>query len=303
MKKHAKIFWIGNLVLAVLAAALLGICLHLSGTLESQKAAERWAGEGETRFAQFSCYLKEGEGLSLEDIYTFRMTLEEKLLQASIEVAPAADTEGKEGEKTPAVSNASTYVDAWSTSGEQTVRGDHGSSKAHVTAVGGEYFFFHPLRLLSGSYISEDDLMEDRVVLDEDLAWRLFGGTELEGMTVTINGLPYFVAGVVEREQDFATDKAYDLEAGMYMSYAAYSRLTEASIDCYEIVLPQPVDGFAEGLLKDNFKIGGGEIINNTGRFSLGSLWGILRDFGTRSMHRTSVIYPYWENAARYLED
>lgn len=87
------------------------------------------------------------------------------------------------------------------------------------------------------------------------------------------------------------------------MSYRAYKNVVEDSIDCYEIVLPQPVSGFAEGVVKDSFPLGGGELLNNSSRFSLSSLWQILCSFGTRSMHITSAIYPYWENAARCVGD
>ncbi len=287
MKKHHILFLTVNAALAVISAVFLCICLNFAGRLESQDAAERWAGSGEMSFAQMSCFMTESDTLSLEDIYTFRQTLAEKLTEASISVPE----------------NGSLYIDAWSAGGTVDVSSDHGSSKASVTAVGGDYFFFHQLRLLSGSYITEGDVMDDRVVLDRDLAWRLFGGTDLEGMTVTIDSKPYVIAGVVEREQDFASEKAYSGGAGMYMSYSAYSAITESPIDCYEIVLPQPVDGFAEELMKNNFKLGSGEMINNTGRFSLESIYGIIKDFGQRSMHTTSVIYPYWENAARYMGD
>lgn len=61
--------------------------------------------------------------------------------------------------------------------------------------MGGNFFDFHPIRLLSGNYISPDDLMKDRVLLDEDTAWLLFGGTQLEGLSFKIDGVPFVVAG------------------------------------------------------------------------------------------------------------
>ena len=57
-----------------------------------------------------------------------------------------------------------------------SVTGDHGAAEVKAIGVGGNFFHFHPLRLRSGSYIAEDDFMLDRVVLDETLAWQLFGG-------------------------------------------------------------------------------------------------------------------------------
>ena len=74
------------------------------------------------------------------------------------------------------------YTDAYCAFGKTSVTGDHGSSDASVIAVGGNYFLFHPLELVSGTYFSESDVMHDRVVLDETLAWKLFGGSNLAGM-------------------------------------------------------------------------------------------------------------------------
>ena len=290
MKKAKLRLFLAAGVLAFLALICLLVCRSFSGTLESQKAAERWAGDGETDFVQLSCFLSGDDARTLADVYSFRQTLETKLTEASVE----------------APEHGSAFIDAWSAPGKRTVSGDHGSAEAAVTAVGGDWFFFHPLQLLSGAYITEDDMMDDRVVLDRELAWRLFGGFDLAGMTVQIGEIPFVIAGVVERDQDFASKKANTAEAGLYLSWRAWTALAgdgAANIACYEIVLPQPVDGFAETLVKDNFKVGGGELVNNTERDSLAGVWKIVREFGTRSMHLTSVIYPWWENAARCVGD
>ena len=45
------------------------------------------------------------------------------------------------------------------------------------------------------------------------------------------------------------------------------------------------------------------EILENTSRFSLLSIFKIIASFGTRSMNGKAIIYPYWENAARGYED
>ena len=36
---------------------------------------------------------------------------------------------------------------------------------------------------MSGSYFQEGDLMQDLVLLDEELAWILFGSSDLQGLT------------------------------------------------------------------------------------------------------------------------
>ena len=143
------------------------------------------------------------------------------------------------------------------------------------------------------------------MLLDEDLAWLLFGGTELTGMSLKINGVPFVVGGVIEREQDFASQRAYTVGQGLYMSYDAYVSLTgnEQAITCYELVMPEPVKGFALDTVKTNFTLGRGEALENTGRFSLLRLYKLLGQTGTRSMQAMGLMYPYWENAARCVED
>ena len=88
------------------------------------------------------------------------------------------------------------------------------------------------------------------------------------------------------------------------MSYDAYAALEEhAGINCYELVMAEPVKGFAANFVREKFPIGHGEILENSTRFSLGRLLGLIGKFGSRSMQTLGVVYPYWENAARCVED
>ena len=170
--------------------------------------------------------------------------------------------------------------------------------------MGGDFFYFHPLTLRSGAYIDSEDLMDDLVILDEEIAWRLYGGTNLAGMPVTINGEHFLIGGVVARETDFATERAYPGDGGVYMSFSAMKRLNEdAAITGYEIVMPDPITSYAKGVVSDTFPIGAGDVVENSRRYSLSHLWEVLRSFGERSMRSNGVIYPYWENAARLTED
>lgn len=310
MKKHPikkKNLAIVCAVCAVLAIAF-GITAHiLGGKLSSQQMAERWRGENELKFSQVSCYIPVDEKISLQQIYAFRTEIVKKLEEAAIEDQDV-DT---------------LFADAWSTTGRVNVASGLGKGEAAVIAVGGRFFDFHPIRLISGSYFNEDDLMKDRVLLDEELAWLLFGGTELDGMEMTINGKPFVVAGVIEREQDFASKKAYTAGMGLYMSYEAFSSLQsadstasaqteggsaaqtnpDAGASCYEFVMAEPVDGYAKSLADEKFPIGHGEILENSDRYGFGRMLKLIGQFGSRSMQTLGVAYPYWENAARCIED
>ena len=284
-----------RIAFAILCGALVLLSLtcfltvrHLSRILPPQQAAERWQGEGETAFNQVSCYLTVDEPITLNKIYAFRYTVLDKLREAGFE----ADTDTR------------LFRDAWCVSGKENVSSDQGKGTASVLAVGGNFFDFHPIRLVSGSYLSEEDLMKDRVLLDEELAWLLFGSVDLQGMEMKIAGVPFVVAGVVEREQDFASTRAYTSGMGLYMSYDAYAQLHEdVGATCYELVMAEPVDGYTLGFVQEKFPIGDGEIVENSHRFSMGRLMSLLKSFGTRSMQTHGVIYPYWENAARSVED
>ena len=285
----------GKIVLLCVCAALLIACCVLgfvysdtAGRLLAQQAAERYQGEGEQRYAQASTFFPVGAEKSLTDIYSFRSKMDSKLLDVSLEA--------KEDE--PPL-----WIDAYSGSGKLTVTGNKGRAEVRATGVGGEWFSFHPLTLRSGSYINEDSLMHDQVLLDEKLAWQIFGSYELAGMTVTIGDKPFVVAGVVAIESDKASQKSYDATGEVFLHFDALLELNggEGGIDCYELVCAEPITGFTAGLLREAFQ--DAETVQNTGRFSLSNTIKVIADFGTRSMQTAGVALPYWENAARLTED
>ena len=60
----------------------------------------------------------------------------------------------------------SLYTDAYSGRTSLSVSGKSpGSVTVTAVGAGGNYFLFHPLTLLSGGYISDEDYMADRVVI------------------------------------------------------------------------------------------------------------------------------------------
>ena len=274
------------LLLALLTAACWITFSLMGGKLQSQQAAEQFRGESEQRFAQASAYFPVSDGKEISAVYTFRQALEKALTEASLEAPEGGQL----------------WMDAYSGEAKLSVKGAKGSAEVPVMGVGGDWFRFHPLFLKSGQYLSEDDLMHDRVVLDEELAWKLFGSIDVAGMTVTIAEQPYIVAGVIDREDDFASKKAFSGEAGMFIYMDTLVELDEeAKINTYELVCVDPISGFALDILKKQFPEA--VCVQNTGRFDLGGTIKVIRGFGERSMNTAGVIFPYWENAARYIED
>ena len=278
-----------NIVLALGSVACVLGLRTVSDTLTALHAADWFRGQTGDRFAQLACYLPVDDGKDEEAIFAFRQSLDAKLEEQALE----------------AHEGGSLYIDAYCGMANVTAASNSsGSTSVKAVGVGGDFFYFHPYLLRSGAYIKGDDLMDDLVVLDEEMAWKLFGGVNLAGMPLTINGQPFVVSGVIAREDDFASSKAYTGDGGVFMSYSAMQRLLEsATITSYEIVMPDPITSYAKGIMEDAFPIGNGDIVENSSRYTLGRLWEVIRSFGERSMRTNGVIYPYWENAARLTED
>lgn len=294
---RGQIIFLAALLLTTIITVVL-ICEYAStaNAMLSQQAAAKFRGENEQRFAQATAYFPVGEGTSLSGVYTFRNSIDEPLSEIGVE-----PTEG-----------GSLWKDAYSATGEISIEGPKGTATAQTLAVGGDWFYFHPLTLRSGTYIYETDLMHDRVVLDETLAWQIFGGVDLAGEEVRIGGEKFIVAGVVSREDDAASQRAYPGGAGLFMHYDTYLAMNSSSseetsatpaveIECYELVCAEPLTGYTLSILTEGF--GDAVTVQNTGRFSVSSILEVIGDLGDRSMLQTAIVYPYWENAARYTED
>jgi hypothetical protein len=97
----------------------------------------------------------------------------------------------------------------------------------------------------------------------------------------------------------------------MFMSYESLRELSSANagagadirISCYEIVMPDPITGFALKVMTDTFPEKDAHIIENNSRYTLGNTFRAIGTFGERSLRVDGMVYPYWENAARYTED
>ena len=286
LPKKKYIFLGGGL--AVLALVLLLIAAALPKPLQSQKQAERWAGESGERFVQFSRFFPPTDSsLQRDSIAALRQTLTEKLTAASMETPPGGKL----------------FCDAWSTAGTLKVKSERGSFETAALAVGGSYFDFHPLTLCSGGFLSEGDLMKDRVVLDAQLAWLLYGSTDLAGLTVEIDGQQFFIAGVVERESGRAVETVAEPGPMLYLPYETWTAMHEgAGADCYEIVLPEPAEGFAKAVLEECLPTDSGVLRENTGRFRFGASLKLLKEWNKGRLRTEAVAFPDWENAALYTE-
>lgn len=292
IQNKKKCIWYGSAAVSfLLSLLLLGWSSHLANTQDSQRMAWRWSGNKDT--AQVSCFFSSKAEVTEDTVKSFEHSLDDVLQEASI-------TETSENP------SARLWVDAYSADGRLTLVNGKKTLDANAIGIGGDFFLFHPLELITGSYFSGNDLMQDHCIIDQDAAWQLFGSNDVVGMTVYIGNVPHIVTGVVKRPNS-RMDKAAGLDSTVvYVSYetlAAYG--TDNGINHYEIVMPNPVSGFAcdkvkEGIGVDEKNV---EIVENTSRYSLVNRLKTILQFGTRSMNSKAIIYPYWENLARGCED
>lgn len=264
---------------------------HLGRGQQSQTMAERWSSDGKA--SQVSCFFSVNAGVTQDSILTFEHSIDGALADAA--VVQESENPG-----------ARLWADAYSADGRITISSDRSSLEADAIGIGGDFFLFHPLKLLSGAYFSGNDLMQDYCVIDQDAAWQLFGSNDVAGMTVYIGGVPHIVTGVVQREEGRLTEAAGLDSSLVYVSYQTLTELGKSNgINHYEIVMPDPVTNFAYNYVKENLGSSEkeAEVVENTSRYSFLSRLKLISGFGTRSMNGKAIIYPYWENVARGYED
>lgn len=261
--------------------------------LTDQQAAKRWDKEGDS--AQVSCFFAENIEVDEFMLMNFKRQLEQSLLEVLQQEETEEGTEKR------------LLIDAYSSLGRITITSEKGKlDNVSAVGIGGDFFLFHPLQLVSGGYFSGNDLMQDSVVLDEEAAWQLFGSNDVAGMSVMIGNVPHYVAGVIKRQEGRFAEGAGLNKTVVYVSYSTLSSYgTSDGINVYEVVAPNPVKGFVYNAVKEKLGVSEDEmvVVENSSRYTLLALLPVLLDFGTRSMQNTAVKFPYWENIARGWED
>ena len=298
MKKRRKSFSVRQIVLAiacVVSLLIFGVLLLISNLLinrlETQQAAMRWSEQKDA--AQISCFFSVNAHVTKDTLEEFSHGVDSALEEASI-----VSTSENEG--------ARLWTDAYSANGKITIKSNISSVTVDAVGIGGDFFLFHPVQLLSGSYFSGNDVMQDYCVLDELTAWKLFGSNDIAGQVVEINGVSHVVTGVVGHEEGKLHEAAGLDEALVYVSYDTLSKYgSNNGINHYEIVMPNPVSGYALNYVTEHIGISENDvdIVENSNRYSLLGRIKQIGEFSTRSMNGKAIIYPYWENVARAYED
>lgn len=289
MKRYKKVLILAACVLG----ALLLVCMErgIVGSLSTQQLAKRWSEENE--FAQVACYFSRDNSLDAAQIVAVQRSL-----AASLEEAALGSTNENGGRN---------WIDAYASQGECYISSNRSGMKVRVFGVGGDFFQFHPLTLMDGNYFDATDENADGIILDEVVAWQLFGSNNVAGMEIEINNAIYPIRGVIRSDNGMFSEAVEEEAATIYVSFEILEKLYsgKVGIDCYEVLIANPVKGFgkeavAKAIDMDEKEY---ELVEVSARFDFLHRVDILKNFGIRSMNTRNIVFPYWENRAKGYED
>lgn len=305
-------------VLLVIGFILKLVVSNGANKYEEQNAYKRWDPDG--KYAQVSLFFKETRQLEYDDIMQMNYDLEKRLELDVVEDSqddgkdkpankPRNDDPARRKESVPdeEESEKRAYIECYSSKTQISLQSQRTSLTVNAYAVGGDFFYFHPVKLLSGMYFSSDDLMHDGIILDEETAWKLFGSYDIEGQQIETGDSVLFVKGVYKKEDN----KIFSYARGDYDEiFIPYELASEneggaPAITCVEVCLPNPVKNYAAGLMTELIGKSGSEciMVENSERFSVDNLWNVFKARKYRAMDNNDIIFPYWEKIARYEEN
>lgn len=292
-KKLLKLSGICALIMVVsliIAGIFELVVIHYENKLEYLDAGERWSAGGD-RFAVISLYTEEGSAFSSDQAVSWAYSMDAALLKSSV---------------TP-VEGARSWAYSYSTQQTLSVKGPKSSTTAETIAAGGDFFIFHPMKIVYGSYFLNDESNPMGIVIDRNLAWKLFGAENIVGMTVEIGGSEFVVTGICEQESaDGIYGYTYGDRPRMYMSYAGYTIATgvDSDLTIFETALPNAVKGFAKNIFDSVVKVNeeNSEVREVSDRFSLKNRFNNMKILKYSWIRGDKIEYPYWENEARVYD-
>ena len=274
---------------AALVCGILELCVAgMRNDLDYLRTGERWSAGGE-RYAVIGMYTQQDAGISPEQADGWVRSIDAKLLEASV---------------TPSEGGRSW---TWCCGSDVTlpVTGTKSTVNAKVMAVAGDFFLFHQLAFRYGGGFMNDNSNPMGIVLDRDLAWRVYGAENIVGMTVSVMGEEYIVVGITDRESSSEPyKKAYGDTPRMYMSYAGYTKVGSGNITFFEAALPNSVRGFAMNIFSGAVAVNedNSSVIEATDRFSLKHRYDNMKELAYAWVSINKIEFPYWENEARVYD-
>lgn len=255
-------------------------------------AYREWAGD--QKYGQISCYFDKNAYISEYTVQETKFNINNELRQL-----------GKQEE-----TESDHFLYAYYGENEGRIASEERSVSVKMRLVGGDYFLLHPLKMLTGTYFTPADVMQDYCIVDEKVAFELFGSDNIAGQLVVLDGCEFIVRGVFESNTERFHEAAGDSGKIVYVSQDGYAQslgygLNDARpVDAYEFVLPNDVPGYALDIVKKCFSDSSTALlIDQSERFDMENLWEIFKHRSERSMIVTRYYYPFWENIARAYED
>jgi len=254
-----------------------------------QTAAKRWDASGGS--SHISLFIKGDAGFTKMSVEELEYNIVKKLDENSVEAANE---------------DARRYMDCYMAKSSILLENENEIIDVDCMAVGGDFFSFHPVKLLCGSYFNDEDLSKDGIILDEKTAWDLFGSYDVEGKKVLYGDRVLFIKGVYRPEDNKIYNYARGEKSEIFVPFDLInSEDHPLDIICVEYCLPNPIKNFASKIVTDSMKLDTSlyEMTENSARYTIGNLWKINKDKRFRSMQNKDIIYPYWEKIARYEEE
>jgi len=341
-----KLMFIIPMIFALLGLVLVIVsCIRMQQVKSSQTAqlaAETWQADTKQTYDQITCIARGQAQASGPDLYidnTVSLNVSDlEAIRKSIDLSVASyekDSKNADDSDTPI------WFDAYSASTKGTigVADESGNVTSiidtEIYGVGGSYSEFHPMKLISGCFLTEEKHSSYNIVLDEALAWKLFSSSDVIGQKVMVGSLTYTVVGVVAPSDSEINEKSYGEYPKAYIYFdeltnfltsqssadasqvggeSASGLLTDASdnlsqvaITCYEVLVPENISGVSLNNLslaittysktEHNFLL-----IDNTDRFSLLNLYDTVFPLGENTIWKTDYPLPYWEVSAQNAE-
>ena len=293
-----------------LAAVVAGVLIIISQrknakTLTFQNAAERLEMDGMS-YSQLSVFWsREKAGKSLNEIEIIRNNIMSRLYSDKY-------LEVKNG-------RVNCY-DAYYAESTLALLAGKNVSVVKAFGVGEDFFLIHDMTLSDGNF--PESKKDDRycIVLDEYTAWGLFGAINVSGLKVFIGDTEFSICGVVKPESDKAGEQAYGNTGIVYLPFDALYEMDDTVKICgYEAVIQNPVKNYARNIvastcgivelsseekkmLRSTRDFSDAVLVENTGRFSPLRLFEVWKDRKYQRMSTNDIVFPYWENRARYEE-
>lgn len=342
----------------ILAAALFGTVssviriTQIKSNQHAQTAADRWAGDSGKRYRQVSLfaqgqaqpngapplYIDAERSIDIATLAVIRESLN-TIVESS---ATESEKNQKKKDKNEEVTSMSKlWIDAYSSEakaqlfaviGEKT---SETSVETSITGVSGNYSLFHPMEILSGSFLASEVIDSQDIVINEQLAWNMFKSYEVTGLKIIIGSRVYTVVGVVRESASESDLLAGSDKARAYIYFEELANLIPSSgpesnlplqenisseggetdpitqdnlaIMCYEAVLPDQISGIAENDLKSSIAAYNDSaknflVISNTGRFGLFRLADGVFPVGENAAVQSKFTYPTSELSAQIAE-